>query len=88
LSIRLMASLLYLKHAFNLSDGELVERWTENAVWQFLSGNEYYEPRPPGDATQIGRFLSASSLRGFTVAGLNPQGANLRADGWRLCSGA
>jgi len=30
LSIRLMASLLYLKHAFNLSDEELVERWAEN----------------------------------------------------------
>lgn len=59
LSIRLMASLLYLKHAFNLSDEELVERWTENVVWQFFSGNEYYEPRPPCDATQIGRFRRA-----------------------------
>ncbi len=27
LSIRLMASLLYLKHAFDLSDEALVERW-------------------------------------------------------------
>ena len=59
LPIRLMASLLYLKHAFNLSDEELVERWTENVVWQFFSGNEYYEPRPPCDATQIGRFRRA-----------------------------
>ncbi len=33
LSIRLMASLLYLKHAFNLSDEEVVERWAENVVW-------------------------------------------------------
>ncbi len=59
LSIRLMASLLYLKHAFNLSDEELVERWAENVVWQYFSGNEYYEPRPPCDATQIGRFRTA-----------------------------
>lgn len=29
-SIRLMTSLLYLKHSFYLSDEELVERWTEN----------------------------------------------------------
>ncbi len=58
-SIRLMASLLYLKHAFDLSDEELVERWTENVVWQYFSGNEYYEPRPPCDATQIGRFRRA-----------------------------
>ena len=59
LSIRLMASLLYLKHAFNLSDEELVERWAENVIWQYFSGNEYYEPRPPCDATQIGRFRTA-----------------------------
>ncbi len=56
LPIRLMASLLYLKHAFNLSDEELVERWSENCVWQYFSGLEYYEPRLPCDASQIGRF--------------------------------
>ena len=38
LPIRLMASLLYLKHSFNLSDEELVARWSENIVWQFFSG--------------------------------------------------
>ena len=59
LSIRLMASLLYLKHAFNLSDEELVERWAENVVWQYFSGQTYYEPRLPCDATQVGRFRGA-----------------------------
>ena len=38
LPIRLMASLLYLKHSFNLSDEELVVRWSENILWQFFSG--------------------------------------------------
>ncbi|WP_309639052.1 IS5 family transposase [Methylibium sp.] len=56
LPIRLMVALLYLKHAFNLSDEELCERWSENVVWQFFSGLAYYEPRLPCDATQIGRF--------------------------------
>ena len=56
LPIRLMASLLYLKHCFNLSDEELVVRWSENVVWQFFSGMDYYEHRQPCDATQIGRF--------------------------------
>jgi len=56
LPLRLMVALLYLKHAFNLSDEELCERWSENVVWQFFSGLAYYEPRPPCDATQIGRF--------------------------------
>jgi IS5 family transposase len=59
LPIRLMAALLYLKHAFNLSDEELVARWSENVVWQYFSGQEYYTPRLPCDATQIGRFRKA-----------------------------
>ena len=59
LPMRLMLSLLYLKHAFDLSDEELVERWSENVVWQFFSGEVYYQPRLPCDATQIGRFRSA-----------------------------
>jgi IS5 family transposase len=59
LSIRLMASLLYLKHAYNLSDEEVVERWAENVVWQYFSGQTYYEPKLPCDATQVGRFRTA-----------------------------
>ena len=59
LPIRLMAALLYLKHAFNLSDEELVARWSENVVWQYFSGQEYYTPQFPCDATQIGRFRTA-----------------------------
>jgi IS5 family transposase len=59
LSIRLMASLLYLKHAYNLSDEEVVERWAENVVWQYFSGQDYYEPKLPCDATQVGRFRTA-----------------------------
>jgi len=54
-----MASLLYLKNSFNLSDEELVQRWSENVQYQFFSGMEYYEPRLPCDATQIGRFRRA-----------------------------
>jgi len=59
LPIRLMSALLYLKHAFNLSDEEVVERWAENVVWQYFSGQTYYEPRLPCDATQVGRFRTA-----------------------------
>lgn len=33
LAARLMVVRLYLKHAFNLSDEELCERWSENMVW-------------------------------------------------------
>lgn len=56
LPIRLMVSLLYLKHAYGESDESVVERWAENVQWQFFSGMAYYEPRLPCDATQLGRF--------------------------------
>ncbi len=59
LSIRLMASLLYLKHAHNLSDDDVVQRWSQDVVWQYFSGQTYYEPRLPCDATQVGRFRTA-----------------------------
>ena len=65
LPIRLLASLLYLKHSFNLSDEELCARWSENAVWQFFSGEDYYEHRLPCDATQIGRFRRAVGEEGL-----------------------
>jgi len=59
LTLRLMASLLYLKHANNLSDEAVVERWSENIVWQYFSGMDYYEPKLPCDPTQVGRFRTA-----------------------------
>ena len=65
LSIRLMVSLLFLKHSFNLSDEERVVRWSENVVWQFFSGMDYYEPRLACDATQIGRFRRAIGEEGL-----------------------
>ena len=65
LPVRLMASLLYLKNSFNLSDEELAARWSENVVWQFFSSMEYYEPRLACDATQIGRFRTAIGEEGL-----------------------
>ena len=47
LSIRLMSSpmssLVYLTHAFDLSDEAHVQHWSENVVWQHFSGLDYYE---------------------------------------------
>ncbi len=65
LCIRLLASLVYLKHSFNLSDEEVCQRWSENIVWQYFSGQEYYEHRLPCDATQIGRFRRAVGEEGL-----------------------
>ena len=67
LPLRLMCSLLYLKHAFNLSDEQTCERWAESVVWQYFSGLDYYEPRLPCDATQIGRFRADIGEAGMQV---------------------
>jgi transposase, IS5 family len=67
LPIRLMAGLLYLKNSFNLSDEELVERWAENVYYQHFCGMEYFEPRLPCDATQIGRFRRAIGEEGLEL---------------------
>jgi IS5 family transposase len=40
-------TILTCADAFNLSDEELVERWAENIVWQFFSGQDYYTPGLP-----------------------------------------
>ena len=48
--LRTMIALLYLKHAFNLSDEAVVERWSETPRWQYFSGLSYYEERLPCDA--------------------------------------
>lgn len=56
LPLRIMISLLYLKHAFNESDEGVVERWRDTPRWQFFSGCAYYEDRLPCDATTLVKF--------------------------------
>jgi IS5 family transposase len=64
LPTRLMVALLYLKHAFNESDEEVIERWGETPTWQYFSGNEYFEHQWPCDPTQLGRFRKALGEEG------------------------
>jgi IS5 family transposase len=56
LPIRMMVSLLYLKHAYGLSDDQVVERWAQDILFQFFSGQEYFEHRLPCDSSMISRF--------------------------------
>ncbi|MBL8329541.1 MAG: IS5 family transposase, partial [Rubrivivax sp.] len=55
-ALRLMISLLYLKHAFNESDEGVVERWCETPTWQYFSGQDYFEHRWPCDPSLLVRF--------------------------------
>lgn len=64
LPARLMVTLLYLKHAFNECNKEVIQRWGEMPTWQYFSGNEYFEHRWPCDPTQLGRFRKLLSEDG------------------------
>jgi len=54
--IRLMVSLLILKHMFNESDETVVERWQENPYWQYFSGEEFFWWNQPCDPSELTIF--------------------------------
>ena len=56
LSLRLMCGLLYLKHAYDLADEALCERWLENPYWQFFCGEVFFQTRLPCDPSSLTRF--------------------------------
>ena len=56
LPIRLMAGLLYLKHAYDLSDEAVCERWLENPYWQFFTGEVFFQTRLPCDPSSLVRW--------------------------------
>ena len=56
LPIRLMAGLLYLKHAYALSDEAVCARWLENPYWQFFTGEVFFQTRLPCDPSSLTRW--------------------------------
>jgi len=55
-SPRLVAGLLYLQHAFRLSDEAVVARWAENPYWQHFTGETFFQHRPPIDPSSLVRW--------------------------------
>ena len=53
---RLVAGLLYLQHAFRLSDEAVVARWIENPYYQHFTGEVFFQHRPPIDPTSLTRW--------------------------------
>jgi IS5 family transposase len=45
-SPRLVAGLLYLQHAYRLSDEAVVARWVENPYYQHFTGEVFFQHRP------------------------------------------
>ena len=54
--IRLMVSLLILKHFRNLSDEMLVEHWSENNYFQYFSGEQHFQPNISCVPTELVAF--------------------------------
>ena len=55
-SPRLIAGLLYLQHAFDMSDEEVVATWVENCYWQVFTGETYLQKEPPIDPSSLTRW--------------------------------
>ncbi|MDN3519279.1 transposase [Aquisalimonas lutea] len=53
---RLIAGLLYLQHAYNLSDEAVVERWVENPYMQHFCGEKYFQHEFPVDPSSLTRW--------------------------------
>ncbi|GAB1394879.1 IS5-like element IS1478 family transposase [Rhodocyclaceae bacterium] len=56
LPTRLLVGLHYLKHAYDCSDDEVVERWAENPYWQFFTGEEFFQTKLPCDSSSLTRW--------------------------------
>ena len=56
LSIRMIVALLYLKHAYNLSDSLLLNTWLENPYWQYFTGGIYFEHKIPFDSSNMSNW--------------------------------
>ena len=53
---RLVAGLLYLQHAYRLSDEAVVARWVENPYYQHLTGETFFQHRSPIDPSSLTRW--------------------------------
>ena len=53
---RLVAGLLYLQHAYRLSDEAAVARWVENPYHQHFTGETFFQHRPPIDPSSLTRW--------------------------------
>ena len=62
---RLMVGLHYLKHAFDLSDEEVVAQWVENPYWQLFCGEEYFQHEFPIDPSSMTRWRNRLKSEGL-----------------------
>ena len=65
LPIRLLVALHYLKHAYNVSDEAVVERFLENPYWQYFCGCEFFQHTFPLDPTTLVKWRKRIGPKGM-----------------------
>lgn len=65
--IRLMVALLMLKHIRNLSDESVVEQWSENAYYQYFSGEQVFTAKAPCQASELVHFRNRIGEEGVEL---------------------
>jgi IS5 family transposase len=63
--IRLMVGLHYLKHAYDLSDEDVVARWVENPYWQYFCGFSHFEHALPIDSSLMTKWRQKVKAEGM-----------------------
>ncbi len=62
---RLMVGLHYLKHAFDLSDEEVVTQWVENPYWQYFCGVDDFMHELPIDPSLMTKWRNRLESKGL-----------------------
>ncbi len=65
--IRLMVSLIILKHIRNISDESVVEQWFENIYYQYFSGEKSYACGAPCEASELVHFRNRIGDEGIEL---------------------
>lgn len=65
--IRLMVSLLILKHVRNLSDESVVEQWAENSYYQYFGGFTSFASGVPCEASELVHFRKRIGQEGMEL---------------------
>jgi IS5 family transposase len=60
----LVAGLLYLQHAYRLSDEAAVARWVENPCHQHFTGETFFQHLPPIDPSSLTRWRKRIGVEG------------------------
>ena len=66
-SIRLMVSLLMLKHIRNISDESVVEQWSENCYYQYFGGEKVFACGAPCEPSELVHFRNRIGEQGIEL---------------------